>query len=140
MEPIRQITDELAIAGSIASVQLSEVVRTGFKSILNLRSSSEVGFPNEQKQQAKALELYYRNFPIDADLLTEETVFQILEQIGTLPKPTLLCCSRSVVAAAMALAYIATRQGASLSQALDRMQQLGLFDRASSQVPQTIFL
>lgn len=128
MEPIRKITDELSIAGQITVAQLPQLAQEGFRSVLNLRSPDEAGFLSEEQQKAELLGLYYSNFPFKPDAVDDETATQILQQIHSLPKPTLVHCDNAVRSAAIALMHIATRQGVSLEKAFKQAKQLGLFE------------
>jgi uncharacterized protein (TIGR01244 family) len=128
MQTIRKINDELAIAGQINLEQLVQVAENGFRSILNLRSPGEVGFLVDEPEKATVLSLHYVNLPFDVNAVTDEAVIRVIQQIQILPKPVLVHCDNAIRSAAIALMYIATRQGATLDQAFQQAQQLGLFN------------
>ncbi|MBL1173799.1 beta-lactamase hydrolase domain-containing protein [Pantanalinema sp. GBBB05] len=128
MEPIRKITDELSIAGQITVDQLPQLAQEGFRSVLNLRSPEEIGFLLNEQQKVELAGLYYVNFPFKPEAVDDETATHILQQINTLPKPTLVHCDNAVRSAAIALMHIATRQGVSLEKAFKQAKQLGLFE------------
>ncbi|QZZ22957.1 dual specificity protein phosphatase family protein [Leptothermofonsia sichuanensis E412] len=127
MERIRKINDDLAIAGQIALEQLPQIVQTGFRSVLNLRSPQETGFLANEQQSVERWQLEYVNFPLEGECLDVWTATQVLNQISSLPKPVLVHCDNAVRSAAIVLMHIATSQGATLDQALNQAQQLGLF-------------
>jgi protein tyrosine phosphatase (PTP) superfamily phosphohydrolase (DUF442 family) len=127
MEVVRQINDELAIAGCISWQELQQLTETGFKSILNLQQLSNDNLIDE-KQQIERLGLYYLNFAINHKRINTELVAIVLQQIDELPKPILVCSRSARLAAAMVLMHIAVRQGETLEQAFERAENLGLFD------------
>ena len=129
METIRKINEELAIAGQVTSEQLREIAQSGFHSVLNLRSPDEEGFLSSEQQQAEALALYYVNIPVNVSAINDEILTRVLKQINELPKPALVHCETAISAAALVLMHISMRQGATLKQAFQQAEQLGLFPR-----------
>lgn len=127
MKTIRKINDELAIAGQITPDQLQEIAQEGFKSVLNLRSPDEEGFPIGEPEQVEALGLNYNNIPIKVEAINDEITTRVFRVINELPKPILVHCSSAKRAAALVLMYIAMRQGATFKQAFNQAEQLGLF-------------
>ena len=129
MEVIRKINDELAIAGQILPEQFKQLADQGFKSVLNLRSPDEKGFSSNEQQQAEAFGLYYANVPAQIESIDDESAMSVLQYIKELPKPGLVHCKNGALAAAMVLMHIAIRQGATMNQAIERVEQLGLFEK-----------
>lgn len=127
MDTVRKINDELAIAGQVRLEQLPEIAQAGFKSVLNLRSPDEAGFLNNEQQQAEVLGLSYINIPVEPEGINDESVTQLFNQINKLPKPVLVHCDSAMRAAAIVLLHIAVRQGATLKQAFNQAEKLGLF-------------
>jgi uncharacterized protein (TIGR01244 family) len=126
MENVKQINDQLAIAGQITPEQLQQAAQEGFKSVFNLRSPAEQGYWSEERQQAEALGLHYANIPVPkAEELTEEITTQVLQQIDELPKPALIHCGVSLRAGAMTMMYLATRQGLTSEQAFQKAGEIG---------------
>lgn len=126
MEIVRKINDDLAIAGQVTPEQLQQLVQSGFKSVLNLRSRDEDGFLSNEQQQAEALGLYYINMPVQVGAINTEIAAQVIRQIDELTKPALVHCNSGMRAVAMVLMHIAMRQGATLKQAFKQAEQLGL--------------
>jgi uncharacterized protein (TIGR01244 family) len=127
MQLIRKINDDLAIAGQIDLEQLPQIVQAGFRSVLNLRSPQEIGFLSNEQQNAESWQLEYVNAPFEIEFLDDGVTTQILQEIRRLPKPVLVHCDNAIRSAAIALMHIATYQGATLDQAFNQAQQLGLF-------------
>jgi uncharacterized protein (TIGR01244 family) len=135
MEIIRKITNELAIAGQISPEQLLQLAQEGYQSVLNLRSPNESGFLSNEQQQAENVGLYYLNLPIESVITNDETVIELFKQINQLLKPTLVHCDTGMRASAIVLMYIAVRQGASLKQAFQQVDQLDLFGALAPLTP-----
>ncbi len=127
MQTIRKINDELAIAGQVSSEELAQVVQQGFCSVLNLRSPGEHNFSVAEQLEAETMGLQYLNLPLELSEISTERATLILQQMYRLPKPILIHCDTAIRAAAIALVYIAVQQGATLEQALQQAQGLGLF-------------
>lgn len=125
MEAIRKIDDELAIAGQITLEQLQQIAQEGFKVVLSLRSKNNL-LADEQRC-VEALGLCYFNLPVESRQVNAELADRVLKQMDILPKPALIYCVNAKLAAAMVLMHIAVRQGATLQQAFQRAEQLGLF-------------
>ncbi|HEY9621654.1 MAG TPA: sulfur transferase domain-containing protein [Crinalium sp.] len=127
LHAIRKINDELAIAGQVTSEQLRQVAQEGYRSVLNLRSPDEAGFPCMEQQEVEALNLNYINIPVKVGAIDRDMLLQALEAIDIAEKPALLHCNSATIAAALALMHIAIRQGAALDQAFKQAEKLGLF-------------
>lgn len=130
-EPIRVITDDLAIAGQLALPQLMELVSQGFHAVLNLRSPEETGFLPEESDKASHLGLTYAHHPLPLGQLDPKQAEQIFAEINRLPKPLLMHCDNAVRSAAIALMYLSTRQGATLDAAWQQVHQVGLLSPES---------
>lgn len=126
MENAKKINDELTVAtGQVTSAQLQQAANEGFRSVMNLRSLDEEGFLSDEQQQAEALGLKYVNIPVKTETISNELTDQVLQQINELPKPALIHCKSGMRSGAMALMNVATRQGMTADEALEKGKQLG---------------
>lgn len=123
MQPVRKINDELAIAGQITPDQLAQLAQEGYCSVLNLRLPNETGLLQEESQKVEYLSLDYINLPLKADNLSWDMVAPILQTLDILPKPVLIHCDNALRAAAIALLYIAVKQGVEWDRAIAQAQQ-----------------
>lgn len=123
MQLVRKINDELAIAGQITSDQLIQLAGEGYASVLNLRLPNETGVLCEESQTVEHLALKYVNLPLKADSLNLEMTTPILQALDSLPKPILIHCDTALRAAAIALLYIAVKQGIDWDRALAQARQ-----------------
>lgn len=137
MESAKKINDELTVAtGQVTPEQLQQAATEGFKSVMNLRSPDEEGFTSDEQQQAQAVGLRYVNIPVKAETISDELTDQVLQQIEQLPKPALIHCKSGIRSGAMALMNVATNQGMTIEQALEKAKQVGFDYDANPQIKQ----
>ncbi len=120
---IRNINEELAIAGQIALNQLRQIARAGYQTVLNLRSPHEDGFLESEQSLAELLGLRYIHIPTQVLAFDLELARQILQHIAELPKPILLHCDTGARSAAIAAMHVTVQQGTPLEQAFERAIQ-----------------
>ncbi|PSB64095.1 hypothetical protein C7B61_12630 [filamentous cyanobacterium CCP1] len=70
------------------------------------------------------------------DALSQEQSDQIMKQIDQLPKPLLTHCKSGLRSGAMALMYVATREGLSAETAMEKGKQMGFDCESSPQMKQ----
>ncbi len=119
-------TEITVVTIQVTPEQLEQAAQEGFKSVLNLRSPDEPGFLKDQQQQAEAAGLEYANIPVKVNQISDKLTNQIFEQIEQLSQPILIHCKSGMRSGVMALMYVATRQGMTAEQALEKGKQIGL--------------
>jgi uncharacterized protein (TIGR01244 family) len=119
MEYFQRIDEDCAIARQPTPEQIQQLPQEGFKSVLNLRSSDELGALGDEQQRIEALGLTYTNVPVPLDRLNSTLAEQVLSTIQTLPKPVLIYCASARRASAIALMEIARRQALTPEQTLE---------------------
>jgi uncharacterized protein (TIGR01244 family) len=126
MNTVRKINDKLAIAGQITLDQLQQIADEGYRSVLNLRLPDEKGWLADEQQKTELLGLHYLNIPTKPEDINHQSTLQIYQAIAELPKPILIHCDNSIRSAAIALLYIAVKQGITFEQAIEKIINLGL--------------
>ncbi|MEH2224924.1 beta-lactamase hydrolase domain-containing protein [Nostoc sp.] len=126
MNIVRKINDNLAIAGQITLDQLRQIANEGYKSILNLRLSDEIGLLANEQEKTELLGLYYVNIPTKPEDINHQGMLQIYQIVTELPKPILIHCDNSIRSSAIVLLYIALKQGIAFEKALQKVINLGL--------------
>jgi uncharacterized protein (TIGR01244 family) len=121
----KRINDQITVAGQIAPEQLKQAAQEGFKSVLNLRASSEEGFMPDEEKQAEAAGLTYVNIPVKKEEISDELTTRVLKQIDELPKPVLVHCASGMRAGAMACMHMATREGMTAEEGMAEAQKIG---------------
>lgn len=125
VDNVKPVNESFAVAGQVTPEQLKQAAQEGFKSVLNVRSSDEQGFPNNEQQQVEALGLAYGHTPLKVDDVTIDQLTHILEELDQLPKPTLIHCAGGMRASAIALLSIANQEGLTAEEAIEKAQELG---------------
>ncbi|WP_036488438.1 beta-lactamase hydrolase domain-containing protein [Myxosarcina sp. GI1] len=126
MEKVKKINQDLAVATEQLSVdQLQQASREGYKSVLNLRSPEEEGFLDDEGERAKAAGLDYVNIPVKPDNINEDLADRVLQQIDSLPKPLLTHCKAGLRSGAFSLMYLATKEGMSADEAMEKGKAMG---------------
>ena len=137
MENIKRINDQLAVAmGQVTPEELQQAAQAGFKSVLNLRSPEEESFVSDEQQQAEKTGLKYINVPVKPDGMSDELADQVLQEIDQLPKPVLIHCKSGMRSGAMTLMYVATQQGMTADEAMQKGKQMGFDCDSSPQMKQ----
>ncbi len=132
MENVNKINKNLAIATvQLSAQQLQQAAQEGYKSVLNLQSPQEEGFLEDEAERAKTAGLDYINIPVKPDSINKELADRVLQQIDLLPKPLLAHCKSGLRSAAFSLMYIATQEGLSAEEAMEKGKQMG-FDCTQS--------
>ncbi len=128
METVKKITNDLAIAGQPSSDEFKQVAQDGYRTVVNLRSSDEIGFPKDEQQIVELLGLRYVNLPVHIKSLNPVYALTIIEQLMKLPKPMLIHCDTGIRASIIMLMKIAIMQGIKAEEAFQRVAKLGLLN------------
>ncbi len=126
MVKVRQITQELAIAGQPTLEEIQQLAQVGYRSIVNLRSPDEIGFLIHEQQKVEQLGLRYLNAPIQLTAINSDFALCVIQQIAVMPRPMLLHCDSGTRSSIVALLQIAVKQGIRAEQAIQNAASLGL--------------
>lgn len=133
MENKIEVNDQIVVGGQPTADDFEEMSKQGFKSVLNLRSSDEEGFLQDEATQAKAAGLKYSHIAVEAKSINDDLTDRVLQEIKNLPKPSLVHCKSGMRAGAMTMMHLALENGWDAKQALQQAENRG-FD--CSQNPQ----
>ncbi len=125
MEYGTKVTDSLTTMGQVRVEQLQQAVQEGFKSVLNLRVSSELGFWSDEQCIAESLGLNYVHIPLRLEQLEEVIIAQILHQIDQMPKPVLVHCAAGMRSTAIALLSTAIAERLTPQQVIEKAYAIG---------------
>jgi uncharacterized protein (TIGR01244 family) len=126
MSDLKQVSNDLSIAGQIASEQLLELASAGFKSVLNLRSPDEKDFLPEEQQQAEAAGLKYANIPLSPKEANQQLTDEAIQAVENLPKPVLIHCAGGARAGGIALIAHALNESLTPEQIVEKAGELGI--------------
>ena len=122
--------DDLITVGSQPSVmQIRELSRRGFRSIVNLRRDGERGEsmkPVDECRTALEAGLEYGHVPIALDELTPEIVERFRREMDRLPTPVYIHCGEGTRARAMAMVHVAIEADRTWEEVLEIAASLGL--------------
>jgi uncharacterized protein (TIGR01244 family) len=125
MDMVREITNELAIAGQLTIDDLQPLANRGYRSVVNLRSPDEPDCLEAEQQKIEALGLSYINLPIQAADLNCDAMTAVIQSISELPKPALVHCDNGIRASIVVLMKIAIEQGVNAEDAFHKVKELG---------------
>jgi uncharacterized protein (TIGR01244 family) len=126
MSDLKKVSDNLSVTGQISSEQLTELAAEGFKSVLNLRSSDEKDFLNDEQEQANAAGLAYVNIPLDPQEPNQHLTAAAIAEIKHLSKPILIHCANGVRAGGIALIADAIQAALTYGEILHKAQKIGI--------------
>jgi uncharacterized protein (TIGR01244 family) len=126
MEDAKKVSEKFSVAGQLTPEDLKQASQAGFKSVLNLRSSSEANSLPDEQQQAEAVGLEYANVPLQPSVAEGSSVSKALEQLEALPKPVLIHCGAGLRAGAIAMIATAKEQNWTLEQLTEKATEIGL--------------
>lgn len=134
---MKTITPEVAVADSqLTPEQIQQAAKAGFRSALNLRSPQEEGALPDEQTHVEQAGLTYTNIPVKPSDISDELTNQALQALDELPKPVLTHCKSGMRSGAMALMYMATRNGMSAHAALEKGKENGFDCDAHPQMKQ----
>ena len=94
--PITCHTNQFGTLGQIDASHLAEIVKQGYKSVINNRPDGEGGpsqpSHSEIKAAADAVGLHYVYQPVISSQMTMDDVHRFHEHLEALPKPVLAFC------------------------------------------------
>jgi len=91
----RQITDDYAVTGQIATSDIAEIKAAGFRSIICHRPDGEQpGQPTaaEIAVAAEAADLIFRHIPFVGGQMTDDDVAAMVEALDEIPGPVFAYC------------------------------------------------
>jgi uncharacterized protein (TIGR01244 family) len=122
--------DDLITVGSQPSImQIRELSRRGFRSIVNLRRDGERGEsmkPADEGRTALEAGLEYGHVPISLEELSRETVERFRNEMDRLPAPVYVHCAEGTRARAMAMVHVAIEADRTWEEVLEIAASLGL--------------
>jgi uncharacterized protein (TIGR01244 family) len=128
MQNMVKINDQITVGPQPTEAQLKELQNEGFKTIINFRTEGEEEQPLSPKAEAKEIEklgMQYLHIPISMKSITPETVDRLRRDLDELSKPVFAHCRLGKRAALMVIMHIASEQGMSGAQAIEKAETSG---------------
>jgi uncharacterized protein (TIGR01244 family) len=133
MDNAVRINAEVSVGPQPTEAQLLELKQQGFQTIINFRNEGEEDqplTPEIEGEKVKTLGMDYLHFPASIETMTPQAVDYFRKQYALVPHPAFAHCRLGQRAAAMILMHVASEQGLSGDQALQKARDSGYeFDR-----------
>lgn len=123
-----KINEKVSVGGQPSDVDLQELARQGYKSVINLRTEGEEEqpmSPAEEAEKVGALGLKYRHIPVDMKAAGPETVNRFRQELPGLPGPIFVHCHTGKRAGAFTMMDQAVQNGMTGTQTLEQAEKMG---------------
>lgn len=123
-----KINEQVTVGPQPSEAQLKELREEGFKSVVNFRTEGEEDqplSPETEGEKVKEWGMGYCHLPVSKESMGPETVDQFREKFAELPKPMFAHCSKGKRAGAMVMMHIASEQGMTGEQTLQKAEEMG---------------
>lgn len=123
----QNVTESLAIGNVVSPEELKEIAQKGYCTVMDLCTAPEGNLLNAE--EVKELGLNFISFPIDRSKVNPELLQSFMQTVDDAPKSIYLRCASGLRAGVMILLTLASREGWTEQQYLERRQALGLQHR-----------
>eukprot|EP00960_Hanusia_phi_P024933 733452-Hanusia_phi.AAC.1 len=106
---IIRVDENLYISNSLQQGMVSSIKDLGVKTVINIQFESEGDFKGLEDDLTR-LDIEYHNDPLDFEMNAEDELDQVLSLLDKSKKPCLVFCEVGVRAAAVGVAFSATRK------------------------------
>lgn len=124
------LNDELAIAGTLVESDLDELVRRGYRTIIDLRAGGESApgglRPEDEGPLAAARGLRYEEIPVSPQNLAVGTAKAVGRAIAAAEPRILVHCASGRRAAFLAAMHLAGAQGWTVGRCLEEVVRAGV--------------
>lgn len=124
---LKQITQDIAIAGQPTDDELRQAHSQGIQTIINLRTLGEAGYSDDEERIVEGTGANYVSIPVSPQTLDDlavERFSQALSSVNSLP--AIVHCQGGGRAGVMTLLHLAIQNGWTVQQALEHGQEVGI--------------
>ncbi|MDN3511866.1 MAG: protein tyrosine phosphatase family protein [Candidatus Jettenia sp.] len=128
MKDQMKISEEITSSRQPSKEEIKKLPQQGFKSVVNLRTSEEdMSFSlQEEGELVRESGMEYLNIPISTkEGPKSEQVDQFRTEIEHMPKPIFIHCHTGKRSRALAMIYLALKEGLTGEEALQKAQSMG---------------
>ncbi|WKZ18964.1 MAG: protein tyrosine phosphatase family protein [Candidatus Jettenia sp. CY-1] len=128
MKDQMKISEEITSSRQPSKEEIKKLPQQGFKSVVNLRTSEEdMSFSlQEERELVRESGMEYLNIPISTkEGPKSEQVDQFRTEIEHMPKPIFIHCHTGKRSGALAMIYLALKEGLTGEEALQKAQSMG---------------
>lgn len=123
-----KINDQVTVGPQPSEKQLKELREEGFKTVVNFRTEGEEDQPLPPKTEGEKVKEWgmdYYHLPVSKESMGPEIVDQFRNKFAELSKPVFAHCSKGKRAGAMVMMHIASEQGMTGEQTLQKAEEMG---------------
>lgn len=129
MKDQMKIGEDITSSRQPSQEEIKKLPQQGFKSVVNLRASEEKDMsfsPQEEGEFVRESGMEYLNIPISTkEGPKSEQVDQFRSEIEHLPKPIFVHCHTGKRSGALAMIYLALKEGLTGEEALQKAESMG---------------
>ncbi|UJS16775.1 MAG: protein tyrosine phosphatase family protein [Candidatus Jettenia sp.] len=129
MKDQMKISEDITSSRQPSKEEIKKLPQQGFKSVVNLRTSEEEDMsfsPQEEGELVRESGMEYLNIPISTkEGPKSEQVDQFRTEIEHMPKPIFIHCHTGKRSGALAMIYLALKEGLTGEEALQKAQSMG---------------
>ena len=128
MEKAMKINDQVTVGAQPSEVQIQQLGKQGFKSVVNFRTEGEEEqplSPQAEGLKVKSEGMEYLHIPVSMKSMGPELVDQFRKKFPDLPKPVFAHCKSGKRAGAMVMMHMAVEQGLTGEQTLQHAEKMG---------------
>ncbi|MAT14685.1 MAG: phosphatase [Planctomyces sp.] len=123
-----RIDESLTIGPQPSREQIKDLARSGFKTVVNFRTTGEEGEPHSPHEERGVVEsegMQYLHVPVSMSSMNAEVVDRFRERIESLPEPIYAHCKSGTRAGAMFMMHLAAEKGLTGRRTLEQAELLG---------------
>ena len=129
----KKITDGITVAGQPTPKDIEDYHAQGFRTIVNLRTESEDGFPVDEERLVEGAGLNYASIPVSPQTLDDLAVFRFSQALASVNgQPAVVHCQGGGRAGIMTLLHLAIEGGWALQDTFKKGEELGIAPAADS--------
>lgn len=128
MQNVMKINDQITVGAQPSEEQIKELREEEFKTVVNFRTESEEDqplSPQAEGEKTKEWGMDYYHLPVSKESMSPGVVDQFRQKFTELPKPVFAHCSKGKRAGAMIMMHIASEQGMTGEQTLQKAEEMG---------------
>ena len=107
---------------------LSQIARAGFKTVVDLRTTTEGGLlltPEAEEMAAQSEGLEYVHLPVNSDHLSTDVVDRFRDEIERRPGPILVHCSSGERSGTLAMLHVAAERDMHGDEVIEQAEDMG---------------
>lgn len=122
----RKITAGLTISGQPTEEEMKGLTSRGFRTLVNLRTTTEDGALPDEERIAESSGLNYAAIPMTTEDMDDIAMHRFTQTLDSVHgQPAVIHCGSGGRAGIMALLYLAIKHGWSVKRAIEEGERLG---------------